>query len=308
GLPTKVEQGDLLAVLHGTPGDAPKVVIAPATIEECYHFVPLARELAEAFRTPVMVLTDANLATGVAPFPRPEARRETLAPPVDQADWPEGLAPYDWDPATGLSPRPVPGQRGGEHTLTGLAHTRGSKVAYDPVSNETGLRMRSRKLAALAGSLKPPEVHGPPEGDLLVVGWGSTLGAIEEAVDRVRTAGHRVSSLHLRFLSPLEPGLGEILRRFERVMTVELNYGDRPGDPLITEETRRHGQLASLLRQCTLFDVDSWTLVQGQPVPPGAIERELLRRLTGEEPESAAAQAPPAADLIEVEGEIQCTV
>jgi 2-oxoglutarate ferredoxin oxidoreductase subunit alpha len=291
GLPTKVEQGDLLAVLHGTPGDAPKVVIAPATIEECYHFVPLARELAEAFRTPVMVLTDANLATGVAPFPRPEARRETLAPPVDQADWPEGLAPYDWDPVTGLSPRPVPGQRGGEYTLTGLAHTRASKVAYDPVSNETALRMRSRKLAALAGTLKPPEVHGAPEGDLLVVGWGSTLGAIEEAVDRVREAGHRVSSLHLRFLSPLEPGIGEIFRRFERVMTVELNYGDRPGDPLITEETRRHGQLAGLLRQKTLLDVDSWTQVQGQPVPPGAIERELLRRLTGQEPEPAAAPA-----------------
>ena len=309
GLPTKVEQGDLLAVLHGTPGDAPKVVIAPATIEECYHFVPLARELAEAFRTPVMVLTDANLATGVAPFPRPEARRETLAPPLDLADWPEGLAPYDWDPTSGLSPRPVPGQRGGEYTLTGLAHTRASKVAYDPVSNETALRMRSRKLAALAGTLKPPEVHGAPEGDLLVVGWGSTLGAIEEAVDRVREAGHRASSLHLRFLSPLEPGLGEIFRRFSRVMTVEINYGDRPGDPLVTEETRRHGQLAGLLRQKTLLDVDSWTQVQGQPIPPGAIERELLRRLTGAEPEpAAAAPAAAAAELVEVEGDVTCTV
>jgi 2-oxoglutarate ferredoxin oxidoreductase subunit alpha len=288
GLPTKVEQGDLLAALYASPGDTPKVVIAPATIEECYHFVPLARKLAEDFRTPVIILTDTNLATGVSPFPRPRVSRETLAPPIDQTDWPAGaeggLAPFDWDPVTGLSPRPVPGQRGGEYCLTGLAHTRASKVAYDPVSNETGLVMRSRKLAALAATLRPPEVHGDPEGDLLVVGWGSTLGAIDEAVDRVRAQGHRVSSVHLRFLSPLEPGLAEICTGFERVMTVEMNYSDRVGDPLITPENRRYGQLAGLLRQCTLLDVDCWTTVQGQPIPPGTIERELIRRLTGAAP------------------------
>jgi 2-oxoglutarate ferredoxin oxidoreductase subunit alpha len=310
GLPTKVEQGDLLAVLHASPGDAPKIVLAPATIEECYHFVPLARKLAEDFRGPVMVLTDANLATGVAPFPRPEISKEALAPPVDQSDWPggpEGLAPYDWDATTGLSPRPVPGQRGGEYTLTGLAHTRGSKVAYDPASNEAGLAMRSRKLAALAATLVPPVVHGDAEGELLVVGWGSTLGAIEEAVDRVRAKGHRCSALHLRFLSPLEPGLGEIFRRFERVMTVEINYSDRLGDPLITAETRRYGQLAGLLRERTLVDVDCWTRVQGQPIPPGAIERELLRRLgvPAAEPEAAPVPAP---EPVEAEGGVVCTV
>ncbi|MFP3940359.1 MAG: 2-oxoacid:acceptor oxidoreductase subunit alpha [Thermoanaerobaculia bacterium] len=306
GLPTKVEQGDLMAALHASPGDAPKIVLAPATIEECYHSIPLARRLAEDFRTPVLVLTDANLATGVSPFPRPEARRETLAPPVPTAPWPEETAPYDWDPVTGLSPRPVPGQRGGEYTLTGLAHTRAGKVAYDPVSNQTGCTVRSRKLAALAETLKPPKVHGDPEGDLLVVGWGSTLGTIEEAVDRVRERGHRVSSLHLRFLSPLEPGLAEIFARFARVMTVEINYSDRPGDPLITPERRRLGQLAGLLRQRTLVDVDCWSVVEGQPIPPGAIEAELLRRLEGREPEAAA----PVEELIvsETEGDVACSV
>jgi 2-oxoglutarate/2-oxoacid ferredoxin oxidoreductase subunit alpha len=279
GLPTKVEQGDLLAVLYGAAGDSPKVVVAPATIEECFHFVVLARKLAEDFRTPVMVLTDANLATGVSPFPRPKARPEWLAAPIDQAPWPEGLEPYAWDATTGLSTRPIPGQRGGEYVLTGLAHTRKSKVAYDPSSNQDGCAMRSRKLAALGSTLVPPVVHGDPDGDLLVVGWGSTLGAIEEAVDRLRTAGHRVSSLHLRFLSPLEPGLSEIFARFKQVMTVEINYSDDPADPLITNENRRRAQLAMVLREQTLVDVDCWSNVAGQPIPPGAIVRELEGRL-----------------------------
>ena len=279
GLPTKVEQADLMAVLHGEPGDAPKVVLAPATIEECFHFMVLARRLAEDFRTPVIVLTDANLATGVQPFPRPEPRAEWLAPPPDQSPWPDGLAPYDWDAETGLSRRPIPGQRGGEYVLTGLAHTRGGKVAYDPASNQEGCAMRSRKLAALAATLVPPRVHGDPDGDLLVVGWGSTLGAIEEAVDRLRAEGRRVSSLHLRFLSPLEPGLAEIFARFGRVMTVEMNYSDRPGDPLITAGNRRTGQLAQVLRERTLADVDCWSVVEGQPIPPAVIVREVERRL-----------------------------
>jgi len=275
GLPTKVEQGDLLAVLYGTPGDAPKIVLAPATIEECFHFVVTARKLAEDFRCPVMVLSDANLATGVQPFPRPQPEAGWLAPPVDPSPWPDGVEPYAWDAESGLSPRPIPGRRGGEYTLTGLAHTRKSKVAYDPSSNQVGCEMRSRKLAALADALMPPEVHGDPEGDLLVVGWGSTLGTIEEAVDRLRVEGHKVSSVHLRFLSPMEPGLEEIFDRFQQVMTVEINYSDPPE----LGPHRRLAQLASLLRQQTLHDVDCWSQVYGQPIPPAHIEAELRRRL-----------------------------
>ncbi len=299
GLPTKVEQADLMAVLHGEPGDSPKPVLAPATIEECFHFMVLARRLAEDFRTPVIVLTDANLATGVQPFPRPVPRAEWLAPPPDTSPWPEGLAPYDWDAGTGLSRRPVPGQRGGEYVLTGLAHTRGGKVAYDPTSNQEGCTMRSRKLAALAATLVPPVVHGDPEGDLLVVGWGSTLGAIEEAVDRLRAAGRSVSSLHLRFLSPLEPGLAGIFARFRRVMTIEMNYSDRIGDPLIGAANRRTGQLAQLLRERTLVDVDCWSVVEGQPIPPRVIAAELERRLA--DPSLRGTATAPAAE------EVSCT-
>ena len=166
------------------------------------------------------------------------------------------------------------------------------KVAYDPSSNQEGCTMRSRKLAALAATLVPPVVHGDAEGDLLAVGWGSTLGAIEEAVDRLRAQGRRVSSLHLRFLSPLEPGLAEIFARFRRVVTIEMNYSDRPGDPLIAAGSRRTGQLAQLLRERTLVDVDCWSVVEGQPIPPRAIVRELERRLAPVAAEAAPEEVP----------------
>jgi 2-oxoglutarate ferredoxin oxidoreductase subunit alpha len=279
GLPTKVEQGDLLAALYGEPGDAPKIVIAAATIEECLHFVIMARRLAEAFRTPVVLLTDANLATGVQPYERPEPQADWLAPPVDQSEWDEEIPPYNWDPETGLSPRPIPGMIGGQYILTGLAHTTRSKVAYDSDSNQRGCEMRSRKLSTLASTLKPPTVYGGEDGDLLVVGWGSTLGAIEEAVDRARAQGHQVSSLHLRFLSPLEPGLAEIFARFRKVMTIEINYSDDPRAPLITAETRRRSQLSWILRAHTLVDVDCWSVVYGHPLQPGMIHQVLLERL-----------------------------
>jgi 2-oxoglutarate ferredoxin oxidoreductase subunit alpha len=279
GLPTKVEQGDLLAALYASPGDSPKVIIAPATIEDCFHMVITARRLAEAFRTPVIVLTDANLATGQQPFPRPQVREEWMAPPIDQSPWPEGVEPYEWDTDTGLSRRPIPGQRGGEYVLTGLSHTGKSHVAYEPQANQRGCEMRSRKMAALLATLKAPTVHGDPEGDLLVVGWGSTLGSIQEAVDRARAQGHKVSSLHLSFLSPLEPGLDEIFDRFGRVMTVELNYSD-PAEGLLNDgSASRPSQLALYLRSQLRREIEYWSITPGQPLRPGQIHEVILARL-----------------------------
>jgi len=280
GLPTRVEQGDLLAALYGAPGDAPKIVIAPSCIEECFHFVILARQLAETFRGPVLVLTDANLATGQQPFPRPKVEEGWFAKPIDQSDWDPEVPPFSWDPKTGLSQRPIPGQRGGHFTLTGLAHDERSRVAYESAINQRAMTMRSRKLHTLQRSLKPPTPYGAPEGDVLVVGWGSTRGAMEEAVDRLRAEGHRVSSLCLRFLSPLEPGLSDIFKRFAQVFTVELNYSDDGDDPGLHPENRRYAQLAMLLRGQTLHDVDCWSRVPGVPLAPGIIEREIRRRLT----------------------------
>ena len=275
GLPTKVEQSDLLAAIFGQPGDAPHVVLAPATIEDCFHCMVSARRLAEAFRMPVMVLSDANLATGVQPFPRPALDVGWQAAAPDQGPVPAGVRPYDWDPQLGLSRRFIPGQPGGMHTVTGLSHDERSCVAYDAEIHQRGARMRSRKLAVLQQSLAPPPVRGDDSGDLLVVGWGSTKGAIEEAVDRARNEGLRVSSLHLTFLSPLEPGLKDIFSRFKRVITVEINYSDDALDPFITADNRRRGQLAWLLRAQTLVDVDCWTRIFGEPLRPGAILRGI---------------------------------
>ena len=276
GLPTKVEQSDLLAALFAQPGDAPRIVLAPSTIEECFHAVITARRLAETFRTVVIVLSDANLATGVQPFPRPQLLEEWIAPEPDLAPVSKGQRRYDWDPRAGLSTRIVPGQPGGMFTVTGLSHDENSKVAYSAGVHQRATSMRSRKLAVLQQMLIPPKINGDAEGgDLLVVGWGSTKGAIEEAVSRARAEGLSVSSIHLAFLSPLEPGLSEIFRRFRKVMTVELNYSDHPADPFITSENRRRGQLAFLLRAQTLVDVDCWTKVPGEPLRPAVIHRVL---------------------------------
>jgi 2-oxoglutarate ferredoxin oxidoreductase subunit alpha len=295
GLPTKIEQGDLLAALYASPGDAPKIIMAAATIEECFHMVITARRLAEAFRTPVIVLTDANLATGQTPFDRPKVCEDWMAPPIDQSPWPTDVAPYDWDPDTGLSPRPIPGQAGGEYVLTGLAHTNESKVAYDPAANQIGCEMRSRKMAAMRATLKPPAIHGDPDGDLLVVGWGSTLGSIEEAVDRARAEGHRVSSLHLRFLSPLEPGLDEIFDGFKKVLTIELNYSDPPAGMLEGTQPPRPAALALHLRSQLIRPIDWWSITPGQPLRPGQIYDVIMDRLNHNSRNEPAPQPVEAA-------------
>jgi 2-oxoglutarate ferredoxin oxidoreductase subunit alpha len=280
GLPTKAEQGDLMAAIFGSHGDAPKVVLAASTIEDCFHAVITARKIAETFNMVVVLLTDANLATSQQPFPRPQFDSAWLAPPMDQNAVPEGLRPYEWDAATGLSRRFVPGQPRGMHTLTGLAHDRSSHVAYDPENNEEGIHFRSLKLAALQKTLKLPPIHGDPEGDLLVVGWGSTQGAIREAVDGLRAEGRKVSALHLTFIQPLPSGLREAFARFRDVITIEGNWCDRREDALIDEDNRRYTALATLLRARTLVDVDCWSEVRGQPIKPSTIRSVLLERLT----------------------------
>jgi len=283
GQPTKVEQGDLFTAMFGSHGDAPKVVMAVSSIEDCFYSMITARRIAETFNMVVVVLSDAALSTAQQPFPRPQFDADWLAPPIDQNPVPEGARPYDWDPVTGLSRRFQPGQPGGMHTLTGLAHDQSSRVAYDPEINEKGLHARSLKLAALQKTLTAPKVFGDESGDLLIVGWGSTKGAIEEAVERLRGEGHKVSSLHLTFLQPMQPGIKEVLKRFRHVMTVEGNWSDDPNDPLIDETNRRYSALAMLLRARYLVDVDCWSEVRGRPIKPGTIYAEIRRRLVAEE-------------------------
>ena len=219
------------------------------------------------------------IVTAQQPFPRPQFSEDWLAPPVDQSPVPEGLKPYDWDKLTGIARRFVPGQPGGMHTITGLAHDRASKVAYDPAINEEGLRARSLKLATLQKSLKTPPVFGDAQGDLLLVGWGSTQGVIEEAVERARAEGLKVSSLHLRFIQPLPSGIKAILQRFKQVMTIEGNWSDRRDDALIDEENRRYSALALMLRSRYLVDIDCWSEARGQPIKPGDVVKAIRAKL-----------------------------
>jgi 2-oxoglutarate ferredoxin oxidoreductase subunit alpha len=192
---------------------------------------------------------------------------------------PEGAKPYDWDATTGIARRFIPGQPGGMHTVTGLAHDPESHVAYDPDVNQEGMRARSLKLAALQRTLQPPDVVGPAEGDLLVVGWGSTKGAIEEVAESLREEGHAVSSMHLRFLNPMPPGIKEIMQRFDKVIAVETNFSDDPADEIIDETNRRYSALATLLRSRYLVDVDCWSEVRGRPIKPSILRQVLLTKL-----------------------------
>jgi len=279
GQPTKGEQSDLLTACFGSHGDAPKVVMAVSSIEDCFYSMITARRIAEAFHMVVVVLTDANLATAQQPFTRPQFSEGWVAASVDQNSLPDGTEAYEWDGRTGLARRLVPGQPHGMHCLTGLAHDRNSRVAYDPEINQDGMRHRSLKLAALQKTLKIPDVFGGDDGDLLIVGWGSSRGAIEEAVERSRADGLKVSSLHLKFIQPLPSGLKEIFQRFDQVMTVESNWNDSMESELIDDNNRRFSSLALILRSRYLVDIDCWGEVKGQPLKPGAIYRVIRGKL-----------------------------
>jgi 2-oxoglutarate ferredoxin oxidoreductase subunit alpha len=286
GLPTKTEQSDLLFACFGGHGDAPKVVMATSDIEDNFYSMITARKIAETFNTVVVVLTDANLASAQQPFRRPKLNPDWHAPPFDQSPVPEGTLAYDWDATTGIARRIIPGQPNGMYTLTGLAHNRKSCVAYDSATNQEGVMHRSLKLAALQKTLKTPPLHGDEEGDLLVIGWGSTQGAIQEGVDRLRKKGHKVTSMHMKFIQPMASGIREILGRFKQVMTIENNWSDRLESELIDEDNRRYTELAILLRSRFLVDIDCWSEVLGQPLKPGTVEKVILDKLKSMEARS----------------------
>jgi len=190
--------------------------------------------------------------------------------------------PYEWDPKTGITRRIVPGQPQGMHTITGLAHNSKSCVAYDPKINQEGLELRSRKLATLQKTLIPPTVYGDDEGDILIIGWGSTKGAIEEAVDLQRAKGRKVSSMHLRFIQPLPSGIREALQGFKHVITIETSWSDRMDGEIIDEDNRRYSNLAWLLRARFLVDIECFSEVMGRPMSPSTIEGFIEQKLQKE--------------------------
>ncbi|MFA6107780.1 MAG: 2-oxoacid:acceptor oxidoreductase subunit alpha [Candidatus Latescibacterota bacterium] len=225
GMPTKTEQADLLAALYGRPGESPVVVLAASTPADCFWTAFEAVRLATRYMTPVLVLSDSFLANSAEPF---------LIPAVDSlADLrtsthldPARFAPYRRDPATLARPWAVPGMKGMEHRIGGLEKEDVTgTVTYDAANHQHMVLQRERKVAGIAADLPPAEPVGPASGDLLVVGWGSTYGALAAAVADAVQAGRAVAHLHLRHLNPFPANLEEVLRRYRRVLVAENNLG-----------------------------------------------------------------------------------
>jgi 2-oxoglutarate ferredoxin oxidoreductase subunit alpha len=263
GLPTKTEQADLLQAIVGRNGECPVAVIAPATPAECFKMAIEAVRIATQHMTPVIYLSDGYLANGAEPWLLP-TREELPDMAVSFASDPATFQPYARDPKTLARPWAIPGTPGLEHRIGGLEKQDVTgNVSYDPANHERMIWLRAEKVARIADELPPIEVFGAPEGRVLVVGWGSTYGAITSAVEILQKEGHAVSSIHLRYLSPMQNDLGDVLSRFERVLIPEMNMG----------------QLAMLVRAKYLVNAVSLTKVQGRPFKISEITakvRELL--------------------------------
>ena len=260
GMPTKTEQGDLLQALYGRNGESPLPVIAPCGPADCFAVAIEATRLAVKYRTPVILLSDGYLANGSEPWLIPEVatlpdltQEFSFAGPDDWRDADGGIdfKPFQRDPKTLARPWAVPGTPGLEHRIGGIekADVTGD-ISYDPDNHDLMVRLRQAKIDGIAADIPPLEVDDPgDEARVLVLSWGSTYGSIGTAVRRVRLAGKSIAQAHLRHLNPFPGNLGDVLRRYEKVLVPEINLG----------------QLALLLRGRYLVDVISYNRVRGLP-------------------------------------------
>jgi 2-oxoglutarate ferredoxin oxidoreductase subunit alpha len=253
GMPTKTEQGDLLPAMFGRHGESPLPIVAPSSPSDCFDVAIEAARIALGYRTPVIVLSDSFLQNSSEPWRLPDV--ETIAP-IDPrfapaADGDGDFMPYARDDRL-ARPWAIPGTAGLEHRIGGLEREDGSgNISYDGENHERMTHLRAAKVAGIAADLPPLEVHDP-DGDaqLLVLGWGSSAGAIRAAADRVRASGTSVATAHLRWLNPFPGNTGEVLRRYRTVLVPEMNSG----------------QLALLLRARFLVDVITFSRIQGRPL------------------------------------------
>ncbi len=240
GQPTQVEQSDINIAVFGSHGDAPRIVIAPSDVEDCFYTAIEAVNLARKYSVPVIILTDQAIGTRIEAFPFPELEKlcQDISPDLTPAPTHK---PYDLSAPDGLHAHRVAGTRildGKYPVITGLEHdemghpSAGARLHMDMTAK------RRRKLQALEAALPAPDVYGGPEGETLLVTWGCSKGPVREAVDRLRAADHKVSTLHLRHIYPMYPGLDKIFARFKHILVAELNDGGLWG----------YGQLAGLLR------------------------------------------------------------
>ena len=249
GMPTKIEQGDLLLALHGRNGVSPVPVLAPSTPGDCFHVMLEAFRIAVTYMTPVVVLSDSYLANSAEPWRIPDIDSLPRNPVEFHTD-PETFQPYLRDPETLARPWAIPGTPGLEHRIGGLSKQDVTgNVAYDPGNNEHMIALRNEKVARIAHEISPVEIFGPHSGEVLVVGWGGTHGAITSAVESAQQDGLSVSSIHLRHLNPFPQNLGDVLASFEKILVPELNCG----------------QLAPMLRSQFLVPAELMAKNQGQP-------------------------------------------
>jgi 2-oxoglutarate ferredoxin oxidoreductase subunit alpha len=264
GMPTKNEQADLLQVMFGRNSDSPIPIVAPATPGDCFDLAIEAWRIALKYMTPVAYLSDAFLATGSEPWKIPDLA--SLQPiGVDNAVRGEGpFQPYLRDPDTLARPWAVPGTAGLEHRIGGLEKADGTgNVSYDPDNHHKMQLLRAAKVAGIAKDIAPLEVFGPASGELLILGWGSTYGAIRSAVEQMHVDGRSVAHAHLRHLNPFPTNTEEVLRSYRRILIPEVNLG----------------QLLMLIRARYLIDAIGYDRVRGKPFRIAEIVAEAERIL-----------------------------
>ncbi|MDH3583081.1 MAG: 2-oxoacid:acceptor oxidoreductase subunit alpha [Phycisphaerae bacterium] len=264
GLPTKTEQSDLLQAMFGRNGDCPVVIVAPRSPADCFEVAMEAVRLTFEMMMPVLILSDGYIANGAEPWLLPEV--DSL-PSIDvqHADPDKPFEPYARNEKL-VRPWAVPGTPGHEHRVGGLEkqHISGN-VCYDPSNHQLMTDIRLGKLERLAERLPEVQVEGEPSGDVLVLGWGGTYGAITTAARRLREKGHKVSAAHLRHLNPFPRNLGQILKSFKHVLIPELNMG----------------QMRLLVRARYLVDARGLNKVQGQPFLVEEVEQAVQLMLDG---------------------------
>jgi len=263
GLPTKTEQADLLQAMFARNSEAPVPVLAPSTPGDCFWIALEASRIALKYMVPVIILSDGYLANGAEPWRIPTT--EEIPPiPVKFETNPEGFFPYKRDPQTLARPWAIPGTPGLEHRIGGIEkqETTGN-INYEPLNHEKMVRIRAAKVEAIRQDIPNVMPVGDPEGDLLLVSWGSTFGAVAQAVKEQREKGRKIAHLHLRHLNPLPGNLGDVLKRYKKVLVPELNMG----------------QLLWMLRAKYLVDAVGLNKIQGRPFKQNELEQKIEEML-----------------------------
>ena len=266
GMPTKVEQGDLLQTIFGRNGESPVVVIAPRSSGDCFETMIEAVRIAFTYMTPVVYLSDGYLANSAEPWLIPDMKKIPpiiVTHPTSDAFKDKKFEPYHRN-ENFARPWAIPGTKGLEHRIGGLEKEDiTGNVSYDPLNHEHMVHLRAQKIQNIVKAISPLEIDGPNAGDLLVLGWGSTYGSIHSAVQAMREEGHAVSHVHVIYLNPLPADLGDILQRFKRILIPELNVG----------------QFKMLNRSKYLVDSIGLNKVQGRPFLVSEIEEKILQIL-----------------------------